>query len=112
MVRRMNRLHPALHQGKYLYISGMDEAAENGRYDGGAERYDGGEPEITSACRAVRNLLQAQENLIEVLSAQGMLDSRATGVLAAIDQLKAEADHAQQRAAGAWAATQGHPVGH
>ncbi|RSM53729.1 hypothetical protein DMB66_38680 [Actinoplanes sp. ATCC 53533] len=98
----------------------MDEAggaAENGRYDGGTERCDGGtersdggaEPEITSACRAVRNLLQAQESLIEVLSAQGMLDDRATGVLAAIDQLKAEAEHARQRAAGAWAAT--HPVG-
>jgi len=99
MVRRMNRPHPALHQRKYLYISGMDE-------DGGTE------PEITSACRAVRNLLQAQESLIEVLSAQGMLDDRATGVLAAIDQLKAKAEHAQQRAAGTWAASRrGHPVG-
>ena len=103
MVRRMNRHHPALHQGKYLYISRMDEAggaAENGRYD------DGTEPEITSACRAVRNLLEAQESLIEVLSAQGMLDSRATGVLAAIDQLKAKAEHAQQRSAGTWSAAQ------
>ena len=70
------------------------------------------EPEITSACRAVRDLLQAEECLIKLLGAQGMLDSRATGVLAAIDQLKAEAQRAQQRAAGSWAATrQGHPVG-
>jgi hypothetical protein len=80
-------------------------AAENARHDGGIE------PEIASACRAVRNLLQAQESLIEVLSAQGMLDSRATGVLAAIDQLKAEAEHAQLRATDIWAAAQGHPVG-
>jgi len=67
---------------------------------GGADENGDTEPEITSACRAVRNLLQAQESLIEVLSAQGMLDSRASGVLAAIDQLKAEAEHARQRAAG------------
>jgi hypothetical protein len=57
------------------------------------------EAEIASVCRAVSDLLQAQECLIESLSAQGMLDSRATGVLAAIDQLKAEAREAGQRAA-------------
>jgi hypothetical protein len=56
------------------------------------------EAEIASVCRAVGDLLQAQERLIESLSAQGMLDSRATGVLAAIDQLKAEAREAGQRA--------------
>jgi hypothetical protein len=60
------------------------------------------EAEIASVCRAVHDLLQAQECLIETLGEHGLLDSRATGVLAAIDQLKAEAQAAEQRVAGAW----------
>ena len=67
--------------------------------DGGETAVPAGrESEIASVCRAVSDLLQAQEVLIETLSARGLLDSRATGVLAAIDQLKAEAHEAQQRA--------------
>lgn len=70
------------------------------------------EPEFTAACRAVRNLLQAQRTLIEALSTHGMLDARATGVLAAIDQLKAEAQQAHQRATDSRAdSRQDHPVG-
>jgi hypothetical protein len=56
------------------------------------------EAEIAAVCRAVSDLLQAQECLIETLSAQGLLDSRATGVLAAIDQLQAEMNEAERRA--------------
>ncbi|MFI7542002.1 hypothetical protein [Actinoplanes sp. NPDC049599] len=65
---------------------------------GGAAGPADREAEIVSVCQAVSDLLQAQEILIETLRAQGMLDSRATGVLAAIDQLKAEAEHTRQRA--------------
>ena len=61
----------------------------------------GCEADIASVCRAVSELLQAQESLIEALSARGMLDSRATGVLAAIDQLKAEARTATRGSARA-----------
>jgi len=40
--------------------------------------------------------------MLESLSASGMLDARATGVLAAIDQLTAEAREAEQRLASTW----------
>ncbi|GAA3958878.1 hypothetical protein [Actinoplanes auranticolor] len=61
-------------------------------------------PELSSLCRAVRDLLEAQERLIATLNARGMLDSRASGVLAALDQLKAEADETRRLA-------DTHPVG-
>jgi hypothetical protein len=77
-----------------LYSAVVDDGGEQA---GPADR----EAEIAAVCRAVGDLLRAQEILIETLSAQGLLDSRATGVLAAIDQLKAEANEARQRAAGA-----------
>jgi len=60
------------------------------------------ETEIASVCRAVSDLLRAQECMLESLSASGMLDARATGVLAAIDQLTAEACEAEQRLASTW----------
>ncbi|GIM63860.1 hypothetical protein Aau02nite_06790 [Amorphoplanes auranticolor] len=71
-----------------MYIAGMDAVG----------------PELSSLCRAVRDLLEAQERLIATLNARGMLDSRASGVLAALDQLKAEADETRRLA-------DTHPVG-
>jgi hypothetical protein len=61
-------------------------------------------PELSSLCHAVRDLLEAQERLISALNARGMLDSRASGVLAALDQLKAETDETRRLA-------DTHPVG-
>ena len=55
-------------------------------------------PDLSSLCRAVCDLLEAQETLIAALDARGLLDSRASGVLAALDQLKAEADEARRLA--------------
>jgi hypothetical protein len=73
--------------------------------DAGHEERDDTGPELAAVRRAVHDLLQAQESLIEALSARGMLDARAPGVLAAIDQLKAEIHHT--RTAGT---RDGHPV--
>jgi hypothetical protein len=61
-------------------------------------------PELSLLCRAVRDLLEAQESLIAALDARGMLDSRASGVLAGLDQLKAETDETRRIA-------DSHPVG-
>jgi hypothetical protein len=55
-------------------------------------------PELSSLCRAVRDLLEAQERLIAALNARGVLDFRASGVLAALDQLKAETDETRRLA--------------
>jgi len=56
-------------------------------------------PDLSSLCRAVRDLVEAQQTLIEALSARGLLDARASGMLARLDQLKAEADEARKLAA-------------
>ena len=56
-------------------------------------------PELSSLCRAVRDLVEAQQSLIEALSARGILDARASGMLARLDQLKAETDEARKLAA-------------
>jgi hypothetical protein len=65
-------------------------------------------PDLRSLCRAVRDLVEAQQALIKALTARGILDARASGMLARLDQLKAEADEARKLAADTWAAT--HPV--
>jgi hypothetical protein len=54
---------------------------------------------LGAVCQAVGDLLRAQECLIEGLRAQGLLDARASGVLAAIDQMLAVTDEAGRRAA-------------
>ncbi|MEU8615723.1 hypothetical protein AB0C29_47865 [Actinoplanes sp. NPDC048791] len=55
-------------------------------------------PDLSSLCRAVRDLVEAQQSLIEALSARGLLDARASGMLARLDQLKAEADETHKLA--------------
>ncbi|MGW4946557.1 hypothetical protein ACWEOZ_33790 [Actinoplanes sp. NPDC004185] len=55
-------------------------------------------PDLDALCRAVRDLVEAQQRLIEALSARGILDDRASGMLAHLDQLKAEADEARRLA--------------
>ena len=59
---------------------------------------DDARPDIDALCRAVRDLIEAQQRLIGALSAQGILDARASGMLARLDQLKAEADEARKLA--------------
>jgi hypothetical protein len=53
-------------------------------------------PDLDSLCRAVGDLVEAQQRLIETLSARGILDARASGMLARLDQLKAETDEARR----------------
>ncbi|GAA3340690.1 hypothetical protein GCM10020358_29210 [Amorphoplanes nipponensis] len=74
----------------------MDDGGTRAARDGPGGATSGG---LGAVCQAVGELLRAQECLIESLRAQGLLDARASGVLAAIDQLLAETDDAARRAA-------------